>query len=78
MTLVASSRPPRPTSTMQASAGVAREGEEGGRGGRLEEADLHALGQIERLLEHGGKHVVVDQRPARRMRSLKRTRWGLV
>ena len=42
MTLVASSRPPRPTSTMQASAGCAREGEEGGGGGRLEEADLHA------------------------------------
>ena len=39
----------------------AREGEEGGGGGRLEEADLHAVGGVERLGEQGGERLVVDQ-----------------
>ena len=46
---------------MQASAGVAREGEEGGGGGRLEEAELHVAGGVERLGEQGRERVVVDQ-----------------
>ena len=41
--------------------GRAGEGEEGGGGGRLEEADLHALGRVERLGEQGGERVVLDQ-----------------
>ena len=43
--------------------GGAGEGEEGGGGGRLEEADLHAVGGVERLGEQGGQRVVLDQLP---------------
>ena len=54
--------PPAETDLDDAGVGRrARESEEGGRGGRLEEADLHPVGQIERLLEQGGERVVVDQ-----------------
>ena len=35
--------------------GRAGEGEEGGGGGRLEEADLHAVRGVERLGEQGGE-----------------------
>ena len=35
----------------------ARESEEGGGGGRLEEADLHPAGGVERLLEQGGEQA---------------------
>ena len=53
MTLVASSRPPSPTSRMQASAGVAGEGEEGGGGGRFEEARLDAVARVEHFARAG-------------------------
>ena len=56
----------------------ARESEEGRGGGGLEEADLHVPGGVERLLEQSGSGASSISRPARRMRSLKRTRWGLV
>ncbi len=41
----------------------AGESEEGGGGGRLEEAQLHAVGGVERLGEQGGQRLIVDQPP---------------
>ena len=41
--------------------GRAREGEEGGGRGRLEEAELHAVGGLERFAENRGQHGVPDQ-----------------
>ncbi len=41
--------------------GRAREGEEGGRRGRLEEADLHVAGGVERLGEQSRQRLVLDQ-----------------
>jgi hypothetical protein len=55
----------------------AREGEEGGGRGRLEEAQLHSIGGVQRLAKQIGELVVSISCPARRMRSLKRTRCGL-
>ena len=57
--------------------GRAGEGEEGGGGGRLEEAELHPVGGVEHLGEQRGEQSSSISRPARRMRSLKRTRCGL-
>ena len=82
MTLVASSRPPRPTSISRMSAGMAREQQQAGRGGDLEHGDGRvAIGALA-FLQHGGKLVVGDELAfafgAKRKRSLKRTRCGEV
>ena len=58
--------------------GRAREGEEGGGGRDLEEARLDAAAASSTSASKLGEQLVLDQRPAMRMRSLKRTRCGLV
>jgi hypothetical protein len=60
-TLVASSRPPRPTSMMQASAGCGK-GEEGGGGRDLEEARADIAAGIEHFGEQRRELGIVDQR----------------
>ena len=60
-TLVASSRPPSPTSRMQASAGVSREGEEGDGGVDLEQAGADLVIGIEHPAHQLGEPCVLDQ-----------------
>ena len=82
MTLVASSRPPRPTSSSSMSAGMAREQQKAGGGLDLEHRDRRvavgalAFGQRVGELRVGDQHAAA--RPPIRKRSLKRTRWGEV
>ena len=63
ITLVASSRPPRPTSRMHASAGVRAKARMRGGGRDFEEARLDALAGVEHLGEQLRQRFIVDQAP---------------
>ena len=79
MTLVASSRPPRPTSRMQASAGVRAKARKATAVVDLEEARLDAVAGVEHFARARRRARSSSiSLPAIRMRSLKRTRCGLV
>ena len=63
MTLVASSRPPSPTSTMQASAGTRAKARKAAAVVASKKLIVHVAGGVERFGEQGGKRLVVDQPP---------------
>jgi hypothetical protein len=61
ITLVASNRPPRPTSIDARVGRVAGEGEERGGGGDLEEARAERFADVEHFLEQRRQLLVRDQ-----------------
>ena len=63
ITLVESSRPPRPVSSSRMSAGMPGEGEEGCAGGDLEEGDGLAAIRPLAFLQQGQQRLLADQRP---------------